>query len=81
MTTETINIERAVWTPTTPEERQTWLGAKLTETGAEVTVRGMDTKNLRQLVRLDFTSPVQVAALEDVLRVMRVRWEAMGQRV
>lgn len=70
MTQETVTINRVVVTPTTDEERKVWLGAKLAEDGAEVTMA-----QTQMLAKLRFKTPQQIAALEDVLRVLRMRWE------
>ena len=81
MTSETIRIDQAVYTPTNEDERRFWLGAKVHEPGAEITLKAKDTVGTPKIVKLEFATAAEVAALEDVLHAMRVRMEARTENV
>lgn len=87
MTSETIRIEKLTLAPTTPIERAVWVGATVDHALSEIVVRSYSgqfvadstapegRRPIRPLTPLRFESAAEVAALEDALRVMRVRME------
>lgn len=71
MTVQTIRIENLTLTPTTPAERATWLGASVRPECSEITVKTAD----KGIARVRFTTSLEIEALEQALRVMRLRIE------